>query len=543
MPNPTELGAWDRLKQLHEAVEPLHLRDLFRDDPQRAERFSRDVDGLFVDFSKHRVTDEAFDALIGLAEEAGVEAMRDKMFSGEKINVTEDRAVLHVALRNRSDEPIQVDGEDVMPRINETLAKMRAFADRVRDGEWTGFTGKPVRDIVNIGIGGSDLGPAMACEALRPYGKSDLRMHFVSNVDGTDIAETLAKLDVETCLFVIASKTFTTQETLTNADTAKQWYITNAGGTGDVGKHFVAVSTNAEGVEAFGINPANMFEFDDWVGGRYSMWSAIGLPIALYVGMDLFEDFLAGGHQMDRHFQTTPLRDNLPVILGVLGVWYNNFFGFDTHAVLPYDQYLRRFPAYLQQADMESNGKRTRRGGEPVEGYSTGPILWGEPGTNGQHSFYQLIHQGEKPVPCDFLAPVISHNPIGDHHDKLLANFFAQPEALMRGKTADEVRSELGENPDEALVAHKTFPGNRVTTSILFDRLTPHVLGQLVALYEHKIFVQGVIWDVNSYDQWGVELGKQLAKAILPELTGSDHVESHDASTNTLINRYRNRKG
>ncbi len=435
-----------------------------------------------------------------------------------------------------------VDGQDVMPGVNKTLAKMRKFTEAVRSGEWKGFTGKAVRDVVNIGIGGSDLGPAMACEALGPYGKSDVRMHFVSNVDGTDIAETLAKLDVETCLFVVASKTFTTQETLTNAETAKQWFITNAGGQGDVGKHFVAVSTNASGVSAFGINTANMFEFDDWVGGRYSMWSAIGLPIALYVGMDLFEDFLAGGHAMDRHFQETPLKDNLPVILAVLGVWYDNFFGFDTTAVLPYDQYLRRFPAYLQQADMESNGKQTRRGGEPVEGYTTGPILWGEPGTNGQHSFYQLIHQGTKPVPCDFLAPALSHNPIGDHHDKLLANFFAQPEALMRGKSADEVRQELGDGADEALVAHKTFPGNRPTTSILFDRLTPHLLGQLVALYEHKIFVQGVIWDVNSYDQWGVELGKQLAKAILPELSGTGTVDSHDASTNALINAYKARK-
>ncbi|MEM7809261.1 MAG: glucose-6-phosphate isomerase, partial [Planctomycetota bacterium] len=375
MPEPTTLDSWKQLADHYKAVEPLHMRDLFRDDPGRAERFSRDTLGLLVDFSKHRITDDTLDLLLKLAAEAGVEQMRDKMFAGEKINVTEDRAVLHVALRNRSDAPIHVDGQDVMPSVNKTLAKMRKFTEAVRSGEWKGFTGKPVRDVVNIGIGGSDLGPAMACEALRPYGKSDLRMHFVSNVDGTDIAETLAKLDVETCLFVVASKTFTTQETLTNADTAKQWFVTNAGGQGDVSKHFVAVSTNADGVASFGIDTDNMFEFDDWVGGRYSMWSAIGLPIALYIGMDLFEDFLAGGHAMDRHFKETPLADNLPVILGVLGVWYDNFFGFDTTAVLPYDQYLRRFPAYLQQADMESNGKRTRRDGEPVDGYTTGPIL------------------------------------------------------------------------------------------------------------------------------------------------------------------------
>jgi glucose-6-phosphate isomerase len=543
MPNPTTLEAWGKLKDHYKEVEPLHMRDMFRDDASRAERLTKQVMGLHVDLSKHRVTDETMRLLVDLAREAGVEAMRDRMFAGEKVNVTEDRAVLHVALRNRSDEAIEVDGKDVMPGVLESLAKMRTFTEAVRTGEWTGFTGKRVRDVVNIGIGGSDLGPAMACEALRPYGKSDLRMHFVSNVDGTDVADTLSRLDPETSLFIIASKTFTTQETLTNAETAKQWFVTNAGGQGDVSKHFVAVSTNEEGVATFGIDPKNMFSFEDWVGGRYSMWSAIGLPIAVYVGMDSFEEFLAGGYEMDRHFAETPLEENLPVLLGVLGVWYNNFFGFDTHAVLPYDQYLRRFPAYLQQADMESNGKQTRRDGEPITGYTTGPILWGEPGTNGQHSFYQLIHQGTKPVPCDFLAPVFSHNPVGDHHDKLLANFFAQPEALMLGKTSDEVRDELGAGVDEALVTHKTFPGNRPTTSILFDRLTPHVLGQLVALYEHKIFVQGVIWDVNSYDQWGVELGKQLAKKILPELAGSDTVQTHDGSTNALINAFKSRRG
>ena len=542
MPLPTDLAAWKKLADHFKDVEPLHMRDLFRDDPGRADRFTREAMRLHVDFSKHRITDETLALLLDLAREAGVEAMRDRMFAGEQINLTEGRSVLHIALRNRSGKPIVVDGKDVMPGVNGTLAQMRRFTEAVRTGEHVGFTGKRIRDVVNIGIGGSDLGPAMACEALKPYGKGDLRMHFVSNVDGTDIAETLRRLDAESCLFVIASKTFTTQETLTNAETAKAWFLDRAG-EGDVAKHFVAVSTNAEGVKAFGIDTNNMFEFADWVGGRYSLWSAIGLPIALYVGMDSFEDFLAGGHEMDRHFAETPFEDNLPVLMGVLGVWYNNFFGFDTTAVLPYDQYLRRFPAYLQQADMESNGKQTTRDGERIDRYTTGPILWGEPGTNRQHSFYQLIHQGTKPVPCDFLAPALSHNPVGDHHAKLMANFFAQPEALMRGKTADEVRAEMGDNIDEGLVPHKTFPGNRPTTSILFERLTPHVLGQLIALYEHKIFVQGVIWDVNSFDQWGVELGKQLAKAILPELDGKDEVTSHDASTNKLINAFKKRRG
>ena len=542
MPKPTELAAWDKLRQHADDIKGRHLRELFAEDEGRFESFKREACGLLVDFSKQRVTQQTFDLLLELADQADVAGLRKAMFTGEKINVTEDRAVLHIALRNRGGDPIKVDGEDVMPGIRSTLAQMRGFTDRVRNGEHVGYSGKKIRDVVNIGIGGSDLGPAMACEALKPYGKGDLRMHFVSNVDGTDIAETLRRLDAESCLFVIASKTFTTQETLTNAETAKAWFLDRAG-EGDVAKHFVAVSTNAEGVKAFGIDTNNMFEFADWVGGRYSLWSAIGLPIALYVGMDSFEDFLAGGHEMDRHFAETPFEDNLPVLMGVLGVWYNNFFGFDTTAVLPYDQYLRRFPAYLQQADMESNGKQTTRDGERIDRYTTGPILWGEPGTNGQHSFYQLIHQGTKPVPCDFLAPALSHNPVGDHHAKLIANFFAQPEALMRGKTADEVREEMGDGVDESLVPHKVFPGNRPTTSLLFERLTPHLLGQLIALYEHKIFVQGVIWNVNSFDQWGVELGKQLAKKILPELEGKDEVGSHDASTNKLINAFKKRRG
>ena len=543
MPMPTELPVWRELRDHHERVRDLHLRDLFADDPGRADRFTREALGLRVDFSKHRITDETLDLLLRLADEAGVAALRRRMFGGEHVNGTEDRAVMHVALRNRGGEPMTVDGEDVMPGVLGTLDRMRDFTDRVRNGEWAGHTGKRIRDVVNIGIGGSDLGPVMACAALTPYGTRDLRMHFVSNVDGTDVAETLAKLDAETCLFIVASKTFTTQETLTNANTAKAWFREKAGENADVSKHFVAVSTNREGVESFGIDPANMFEFADWVGGRYSLWSAIGLPIAVYIGMDAFEEFLAGGHDMDRHFQEAPARENLPILLGLLGVWYNNFFGFDTHAVLPYDQYLHRLPAYLQQADMESNGKGVTRDGRRVREYQTGPVIWGEPGTNGQHSFYQLIHQGTKIVPCDFLAPVFSQNPIGDHHAKLLANFFAQTQALAFGKTADQVRQEMGDDVDPDLVEHKVFEGNRPTTSILFDRLTPYTLGLLIALYEHKIFAQGAIWNVNSYDQWGVELGKQLAKKILPELEGRDEVTGHDASTNALINAFKARRG
>ena len=543
MPKPTELAAWDKLRQHAEQTKGRHLRELFAEDEGRFESFKREACGLLVDFSKQRVTGETLDLLLELADQADVAGLRKAMFTGEKINVTEDRAVLHIALRNRGGDPIKVDGEDVMPGIRSTLAQMRGFTDRVRNGEHVGYSGKKIRDVVNIGIGGSDLGPVMACEALRPYGKDDLRMHFVSNVDGTDIAETLKKLDPETSLFIIASKTFTTQETLTNAETAKGWFEEKSGGNGDVSLHFVAVSTNREGVETFGIDPANMFEFGDWVGGRYSLWSAIGLPIALFIGMDAFEEFLAGGHDMDRHFADAPPAENLPMLMGLIGIWNNDFLGFATQAVLPYDQYLHRLPAYLQQADMESNGKGVTRDGERIgDGYETGAILWGEPGTNGQHSFYQLIHQGTRIVPCDFLAPVFSQNPVGDHHAKLLANFFAQTEALMMGKTAAQVREEM---PDasESLVEQKVFEGNRPTTSILFDKLTPYTLGLLVALYEHKIFVQGAIWNVNSFDQWGVELGKQLAKKILPELEGGDTVTSHDASTNGLINAFKKRRG
>jgi glucose-6-phosphate isomerase len=476
------------------------------------------------------------------------------MFRGEKINRTEDRAVLHVALRNRTNEPILVDGKDVMPEVNAVLAKMRGFTEKVRSGAWKGHTGERVTDIVNIGIGGSDLGPVMVTEALRPYWQEGLRVHFVSNVDGTHLAEVLRPLDPRTTLFLIASKTFTTQETLMNARSARAWVTSRLGGDEAVPKHFVAISTAEAEVRRFGVDVANMFPFWDWVGGRYSLWSAIGLSIACIVGMDAFEELLAGAHAIDRHFRTAEPKANLPVIMALLGVWYSNFFGAETHAILPYDQYLHRFAAYFQQGDMESNGKRVDRSGRPITDYTTGPVVWGEPGTNGQHAFYQLIHQGTRLVPADFLAPIETHNPLvapsadgspaQAHHDVLLANFFAQTEALMKGKTAEEARAELvaarmsKERVDE-LVPHKTFPGNRPSTTILFQKLDPGTLGRLVALYEHKIFTQGILWDVLSFDQWGVELGKQLAKKIEPELTAPGPVTSHDASTNALINHFK----
>ena len=524
------------------------MRELFARDPGRFDRMSVEACGLFVDYSKHRTTDETLALLLGLARQAGVETWRDRMFAGDKLNGTEGRAVLHTALRNRSGRPILVDGQDVMPAIHGVLAKMRAFTERLHGGAWTGHTGKRITDIVNIGIGGSDLGPVMVTEALRPYWRPGLDVHFVSNVDGTHIAETLRRVDPERTLFIIASKTFTTQETLTNARTARAWLLEKLGaGTEAVAKHFVALSTNAKEVTAFGIDPANMFEFWDWVGGRYSLWSAIGLSIACVIGMDSFEELLAGAHAMDEHFRTAPLEANLPVILAMLGVWYANFFGAETHAILPYDQYLHRFAAYFQQGDMESNGKRVDREGRPITNYTTGPVIWGEPGTNGQHAFYQLIHQGTRLIPCDFIAPVESHNTAGAlaaHHPILLANFFAQPEALMKGKTPEEARAELAatgmaEDAIARLVPHKAFPGNRPTTSILIPKITPHSLGALIAMYEHKIFVQGIVWDIYSFDQWGVELGKQLASKILPELAGPAPVVSHDASTNGLINRYK----
>jgi glucose-6-phosphate isomerase len=506
------------------------------------------VDDVFVDYSKHRITEETMKLLFDLARQAKVFEWRDRMFSGEKINRTEDRAVLHVALRNRSNRPIVVDGKDVMPEVNAVLAKMRAFTDRVRSGEWKGHTGKRITDVVNIGIGGSDLGPVMASLALKPYWQAGMRAHFVSNIDGTHLAETLKEVSPEQTLFVVESKTFTTQETLMNAKSARAWLVEKLGSDAAVPKHFVAVSTATEEVKKFGIDPANMFAFWDWVGGRYSLWSAIGLPIALVIGMDHFEEMLAGGHAMDEHFRSAPLEKNLPVILGMLGVWYSNFHGAQTHAILPYDQYMARFAAYFQQGDMESNGKRVDREGHFITDYTTGPIVWGEPGTNGQHAFYQLIHQGTRLVPADFLAPLETQNPLGKHHEVLLANYFAQTEALMRGKTPDEARAELASQKLPAarvdeLVPHKTFPGNRPTTSVLFTKLTPKTLGKLIAMYEHKIFVQGIVWDIHSFDQWGVELGKQLAKKIEAELESKGAVASHDASTNGLINRYKKHYG
>lgn len=541
---PVSLPVWQDLiahqKRLStEVLQKGGLRGLFSADPQRFEKFSFSLGELLVDFSKNLIDDQSFASLIRLAEQANVAERAKKMFSGDKINVTENRAVLHVALRNRSNTPIHVDGTDVMPEVNAVLKKMRRITEQVRSGEWKGYTGKAITDVVNIGIGGSDLGPVMVTEALKPYGSDRLRVHFVSNIDGTHIAETLKKLNPETALFIIASKTFTTQETIVNATSAKQWFLQSAKEEQHVAKHFVALSTNSDAVRAFGISLENMFEFWDWVGGRYSLWSAIGLSIAFYIGMDNFEELLAGGHDMDQHFASAPLSKNLPVILALLGVWYNNFWDADTHAILPYDQYMHRFPAYFQQGDMESNGKGVTLDGKPVQ-WSTGPVLWGEPGTNGQHAFYQLIHQGTKLIPCDFIAPAQSQNSIGKHHEILLSNFFAQTEALMKGKTEAEARAELaaaGLKGDELerLLPHKMFPGNRPTNSIMFPKLTPRMLGQLIAMYEHKIFVQGVIWNINSFDQWGVELGKQLAKTIQSELAGPAAVTSHDSSTNGLI--------
>jgi glucose-6-phosphate isomerase len=535
----TVLPAWQALAAHATDIETRHLRDLFRDDPDRFATFSFEDDGLLLDISKNRITGETFRLLIGLAKAVDLEGWRDRMFAGEAINLTENRAVLHVALRNRGNRPIMVDGVDVMPDVNAVLGRMEAFTRRVRSGDWLGHDGQTITDVVNIGIGGSDLGPLMVCEALRPYARPSLRSHFVSNVDGAHLVHTLASLDPARTLFIVASKTFTTQETMTNAASARSWLVDRSGDDAAVSKHFVAVSTNAEAVSAFGIDTANMFEFWDWVGGRYSLWSAIGLPIALAVGMDRFEELLDGAHNMDEHFRTTPLERNMPALLGLLGVWYRNFFGASSHAVLPYDQHLHRLPAYLQQGDMESSGKTIRRDGERVD-YDTGPIIWGEPGTNGQHAFYQLIHQGTELIPADFLAAAISQTPLGDHQDKLLANFLAQTEALAFGKTEAAARAELEANglsgtELEALLPHKLFDGNKPTNSILYPKLTPHMLGRLIALYEHKIFTQGIVWGINSFDQWGVELGKQLAKAILPEIDSDQPIASHDSSTNGLI--------
>ncbi|KAM9301862.1 glucose-6-phosphate isomerase [Gastrophryne carolinensis] len=536
-------------KKLHKYYEAnrasLNLRKLFEADKERFSKFSKCLntqDGdILLDYSKNHITEEVFKLLIELAQSRGVEAARKRMFTAEKINFTENRAVLHIALRNRSNTPIQVDGKDVMPEVNAVLEKMKGFCQKVRSGDWKGYTGKAMTDVVNVGIGGSDLGPLMVTEALKPYSKEGPRVWFVSNIDGTHMAKTLAELNPETTLFIIASKTFTTQETITNAETAKEWFLNAAKDKSAVAKHFVALSTNAPKVKDFGIDTNNMFEFWDWVGGRYSLWSAIGLSIALHIGFDNFEKLLAGAHWMDNHFYTAPLENNVPVILAMLGVWYINFYGCETHALLPYDQYMHRFAAYFQQGDMESNGKYITKSGDRVN-YNTGPVVWGEPGTNGQHAFYQLIHQGTRMIPCDFLIPAQTQHPIrnGLHHKILLANFLAQTEALMKGKSTEEARAELqasglsGEAL-EKLLPHKVFEGNRPTNSIVFTKLNPFTLGALIAMYEHKIFVQGVVWDINSYDQWGVELGKQLAKKIEPELEGDAPVTSHDSSTNGLI--------
>ncbi|GKX64161.1 glucose-6-phosphate isomerase [Pragia fontium] len=540
--NPTETAAWQALNQHFAEMKDVTIRDLFTQDSNRFAHFSATFDNqMLIDFSKNRITDKTLTLLRELAKESDLTGAIKAMFSGEKINRTEDRAVLHVALRNRSNTPILVDGQDVMPEVNAVLAKMKAFCQRIISGEWKGFSGKAITDVVNIGIGGSDLGPYMVTEALRPY-KNHLSMHFVSNVDATHIAETIKTLNPETTLFLIASKTFTTQETMTNAHTARDWFL-SVGQPKDVAKHFAALSTNAKAVAEFGIDTDNMFEFWDWVGGRYSLWSAIGLSIALSIGFDNFEKLLSGAHAMDRHFADMPIEKNLPVTLALIGLWYNNFYGSETEAILPYDQYMHRFAAYFQQGNMESNGKYVDRNGNKVN-YQTGPIIWGEPGTNGQHAFYQLIHQGTKLIPCDFIAPVHSHNPLSDHHAKLLSNFFAQTEALAFGKSADEVREEFvkaGQQPAdfEAIVPFKVFEGNRPTNSIMLKEITPYSLGALIALYEHKIFTQGVIMNIFSFDQWGVELGKQLANRILPELSGNQSVSSHDSSTNGLINTFK----
>jgi glucose-6-phosphate isomerase len=541
--DPTKTARWEALSEHFEKMKKVHMRTLFAEDPERFKKFSMRFNDILVDYSKNIITEETLRLLIGLADEVGLKEAIKKMFTGDKINETENRAVLHTALRNRENRPVYVDGEDVMPEVNGVLKKMEVFSDRVVSGEWKGFTGKIMTDIVNIGIGGSDLGPVMVTECLRPYAKEGLSAHFVSNVDGTHIVETLKRLNPETTLFLIASKTFTTQETMTNALFAREWFISHAKDGTHVSKHFVALSTNTEKVEAFGIDKDNMFVFWDWVGGRYSLWSAIGLSIACSVGYENFIELLEGAFEMDGHFRKSTFEENIPVMLALIGIWYNNFFGAQTEVILPYDQYMHRFPAYFQQGNMESNGKSVNRGGERIN-YQSGPIIWGEPGTNGQHAFYQLIHQGTKMIPADFLAPAISHNPIGEHHDILLSNFFAQTEALLNGKTKKEVIEELmkegkGDAEIEELYPHKLFAGNKPTNSILFKKLTPRVLGSLIAMYEHKIFVQGVIWNIFSFDQWGVELGKQLAKKVLPELGDNQPVDSHDSSTNGLINAFK----
>lgn len=533
--NPTTTKAWQQLQTHAQEMQQVHLRELFQQDANRFAKFSCCAEDLVLDYSKNRITDTTLQLLKALNEACGVPKAITAMFCGEKINQTENRAVLHTALRNFSGQPVLVDGKDVMSDVQRVLNQIKDFCERIHSGSWKGYTGKSIKYVVNIGIGGSDLGPVMVTEALRPYWAEGIQTHFVSNVDGSHIAETLKKVTPDETLFLIASKTFTTQETMTNAFTAREWFLQHAGDVAHVAKHFAALSTNEKEVVAFGIDKANMFEFWDWVGGRYSLWSAIGLSIALTIGYQNFEQLLKGAHHADVHFRTEPFERNIPLVLALLGIWYTNFFDAKSEAILPYDQYLHRFAAYFQQGNMESNGKNIDRNGQQVN-YATGPIIWGEPGTNGQHSFYQLIHQGTHLIPCDFIAPAISHNPIGDHHVKLLSNFFAQTEALMNGKTEAEVRAE---GVKEELVPYKVFEGNRPTNSILLKKITPFTLGELIAFYEHKIFVQGIIWNIYSFDQWGVELGKQLANKILPELKGDEKVKSHDASTNALINLYK----
>lgn len=543
--NPTETASWQKLTGHLLTMQATHMRELFEEDPKRFETFQVKLHDILIDYSKNIVTEETMDLLFSLAQEVQLKDSIDAMFNGDKINQTEHRSVLHIALRNTTNTPVYVDGENMMPQVNAVLDQMQNFSNRLISGAWKGYSGKAITDLVNIGIGGSDLGPLMVSEALKPF-HQNITPHFVSNVDGTHIAETLKGLNPETTLFIIASKTFTTQETMTNAESAKTWFLEKTNQQGDVAKHFVAVSTNTKAVTAFGIAPENMFVFWDWVGGRYSLWSSIGLSIACTIGFDHFKQLLEGAHDADVHFKNEPFEKNIPVILALLGIWYSNFFDAHSEAILPYDQYLHRFAAYFQQGNMESNGKSVDRNGQPVL-YQTGPIIWGEPGTNGQHAFYQLIHQGTKLIPCDFIAPAVSHNPLGDHHDKLLSNYFAQTEALMLGKTEEQVMKELqdaGMSKEDIKfhLPYRVFSGNRPTNSILFKKLTPRTLGTLIALYEHKIFVQGAIWNVFSFDQWGVELGKVLAKKILPELTSSEVISSHDGSTNGLINYFKRLK-
>jgi len=542
--HPSSTPAWKKLEQHFQSMQKIHLRELFATDPQRFERFNKSWGDILFDYSKNNVNEQTMSLLCELASECGVKDAIESMFNGEKINRTENRSVLHTALRNFSGKPVLHDEKDVMPDVKRVLQQMEDCCNRIHNGEWKGYSGKKIKYIVNIGIGGSDLGPVMVTEALKPYWKEGMQVYFVSNVDGTHIVETLKKVNAEETLFLIASKTFTTQETMTNAHTARNWFLSAAKEEKHIASHFVALSTNEKEVKKFGIDPANMFEFWDWVGGRYSLWSAIGLSIALTIGYNEFEHLLEGAYHTDQHFRAASAEENIPVIMALLGIWYTNFYGAGSEAILPYDQYMHRFAAYFQQGNMESNGKFIDRNGNKTD-YSTGPVIWGEPGTNGQHAFYQLLHQGTQVIPCDFIAPCISHNPVGDHHAKLMSNFFAQTEALMNGKTPKEVAVELASLPEEKrneLLPYKVFEGNRPTNSFLIKKITPFTLGQLIAMYEHKIFVQGVIWNIYSFDQWGVELGKQLANKILPELEAAGKVTEHDSSTNGLINAWKQMK-